>query len=181
MKLEHGIIHGGNQTLVDSAHLFAKKYHGDQKRKYTGESYINHPVEVAKIVQTVADDCDMICAALLHDVIEDTEATRKDVLDAGFGFVVADLVDQLTDVSKLSDGNRAARKLIDKNHLAESSVAGATIKLADLIDNSKSIAKHDPKFAKVYMAEASGLLTVLSHGDAHLHTIASSIVSNYYA
>ncbi len=177
---EHGIIHSESQGLIDAAYRFAKHHHGDQKRKYTGEPYINHPVEVAKIVQSVTQDCNMISAALLHDVLEDTSATRADLIEYGFGFMIADLVDQLTDVSKPSDGNRKVRKAMDRNHLAHSSNDGATIKLADLISNSKSIAEHDPEFAKVYMAEKHMLLCTLSHGNKELHNRATLIVRAYY-
>ena len=180
MKSEHGIIHSESQGLIDAAYRFAKHHHGDQKRKYTGEPYINHPVEVAKIVQSVTNDCNMISAALLHDVLEDTDATEKDMMEYGFGYLIIMLVRQLTDVSIASDGNRAARKLIDKNHLAESTPDGATIKLADLISNTKSIVEHDPKFAMVYMAEKRSLLFVLGHGDIDLNVRANAIVDEYY-
>lgn len=178
---EHKIKHKDSQGLIDAAYRFAKLFHGDQKRKYTGEPYINHPVEVAQIVNTVTDDCNMICAALLHDVLEDTEATYQDFVDWGLQFVIYDLVVELTDVSKPEDGNRKARKLIDKNHLAKSSKKAATIKLADMLNNSCSIMKHDKRFAKVYMQEKSDLLKVLQHGDETLLKDAQECVNDYFS
>ncbi len=178
--MEHGITHARSQKLIDFACAYAEKAHGEQKRKYTGEQYINHPVAVAKIVASVTDDCNMICAALLHDVIEDTDTTWLDLNVAGFGFTIANLVDELTDISTPEDGNRATRKAIDKEHLASASRDAQTIKLADLINNSESILKYDPKFAKVYIKEKRALLKVLIRGDYTLLKRALKIVEDYY-
>ena len=98
----------------------------------------------------------------------------------GFTPRVAALVSDLTDVSKPEDGNRAARKELDRQHSAQASPEAQTIKLADLISNSKSIMEHDPKFAKVYMREKTALLEVLVQGHPTLHKQASDIVSSYY-
>ncbi len=81
---------------------------------------------------------------------------------------MAFLVLEVTDVSRPEDGNREARKAIDREHLARSSPEGATIKLADLIDNTKSIVAHDKGFARVYLPEMEKLLEVLRHGDPAL-------------
>jgi len=143
---------------------FATAAHTGQKRKYTGEDYIVHPMEVAEIVKTVVHTPEMIAAALLHDVVEDTDASLEDILHR-FGSAVADLVRDLTDVSQPEDGNRATRKALDRAHTAQASAAAKTIKLADLISNSRSIVEFDPKFAKVYLKEKALLLDVLTEGD----------------
>ena len=143
---------------------FATAAHTGQKRKYTGEDYIVHPMEVAEIVKTVAYTPEMIAAALLHDVVEDTDASLEDILHR-FGSAVADLVRDLTDVSQPEDGNRAARKALDRAHTALASASAKTIKLADLISNSRSIVEFDPNFAKVYLKEKALLLDVLTEGD----------------
>ena len=65
--------------VVAKALDFATKAHGDQVRKYTGEPYTNHLVEVMNIVRTVKSDDSMLAAALLHDTIEDTSITETDV------------------------------------------------------------------------------------------------------
>lgn len=166
-------------NLIDKALKFATKAHGDQKRKYTGEPYINHPKSVASIVKSVNHDKYMITAALLHDVVEDTEATIEDV-KAIFGGKVSSLVWWLTDQSKPSDGGRKERKEIDRNHIEKAPAKAQTIKLADLIDNTSSIVKHDENFARVYMAEKKLLLGVLIKGDKSLHKKASDIVKDYY-
>ena len=146
--------------LVVRARTFARLAHGSQKRKYTGEPYIVHPIEVSEIVARHNGSKEMIAAALLHDTVEDTDVTIDDIRNE-FGNAVALLVDDLTDVSKLEDGNRATRKAMDRDHTANASAAAMVIKAADLISNSKSIAEHDPKFAKVYFEEKRALLDVM--------------------
>lgn len=178
--MPHGIIHSRSQTLVDFAYEYAKEAHGDQVRKYTGEPYINHPVAVAHIVLRANPSIDQIAAALLHDVIEDTPRTYEDIRDAGFQWKIADMVRELSDVSKPSDGNRKVRKEIDRNHLATISNEAKTVKLADLINNTDSIVQYGGGFARVYMAEKKLLLDALVGGDAGLLAEARSIVDNYY-
>lgn len=157
----------------------SKKAHGKQVRKYTNEPYLSHPFSVAGLVASVCDNNDMIVAAILHDVVEDTHVTIETIKGI-FGTNVAGLVSDLTDISALSDGNRKTRKAIDREHTAEASPAAKTIKLADLIDNTKSITQFDPDFAKVYMAEKKRLLEVLGEGDSTLFKIASDLVDGYY-
>lgn len=166
--------------LVNKAKTFAKQAHEaiDQRRKYTNDPYIVHPASVAKLVASVTDDEAMICAAWLHDVVEDTPVTIEEI-QAEFGEDVAQLVADLTDVSKPVDGNRKIRKEIDRGHTALASPRAKTIKLADLIDNSSSIAKYAPGFAKIYMQEKKALLAVLKEGDQTLYQMAEKIVVAY--
>lgn len=177
---EHGIKSKRSQGLIDHAYSVAKKHHEGQQRKYTGKPYIVHPVEVAQIVSTVTDCCYCICAALLHDVIEDCGATVESLNEEGFGFGISTLVLELTDFSVKSDGNRATRKELDRRYLSRVSNKAKTVKLADLISNSKSIAEHDPKFAKTYMKEKKLLLEVLVGGNEILYKQAKQIVDDYY-
>lgn len=167
----------GVSDFVFRAYEFAKKAHEGQVRKYTSETYINHPVEVMSIVASVPHTEGMLAAALLHDCVEDCDVSLFDI-DWEFGVDVRCLVGDLTDVSKPSDGNRAERKAIDRKHTANASVEAKTIKLADLISNSQSICKYDKKFAKVYMQEKELLLEVLKDGDKTLWNIANQIVQN---
>lgn len=143
----------------------------DQRRKYTNEPYINHPAAVVDLVRSVPHTKAMICAAWLHDVVEDTPMTLG-VVEKFMGREVAELVEMLTDVSRPEDGNRSSRKAVDKAHTAKASNSAKTIKLADLIDNTRSIVKHDPKFAEVYLAEKAALLHVLVGGDETLMAVA---------
>jgi (p)ppGpp synthase/HD superfamily hydrolase len=95
-----------------------------------------------------------------------------DEVGRAFGRRVEQLVVEVTDVSCSADGNRAARKSLDRGHLAVASPEGQTIKLADLIDNARSIATHDPRFARTYLAEMEALLQVLKRGDPRLLELA---------
>ncbi len=179
MKFNHEIVSRRSQGLIDFALSYATAAHGDQRRKYTGEPYIIHPIAVAQTVALVTDDVNMISAAFLHDVIEDTDRTYEDIKDAGFGYDIAELVLGMTDVSVSEDGNRETRKRLDRDHLAVQSSQVQTIKLADLIDNSKSIIMYGGKFAPVYMAEKKLLLEVLTKGDKSLRETALEIVKNF--
>lgn len=163
-----------SKDIIRKSLVFATKYHKGQKRKYTYEPYIIHPISVAEIVKTVAHTDDMICAALLHDVIEDTECTFE-IISNEFNINICQMVEMLTDVSKKSDGNRFIRRQIDLAHTALSSPEAKTIKLADLIDNTKSIVGYDKNFAKIYLQEKLKLLEVLKEGDKTLWDHAKEI------
>ena len=141
------------ENVVAKALDFATKAHGEQVRKYTGEPYTNHLVEVMNIVRTVkSDDSDRM----------------------------SQLVVELTDISKPEDGNRATRKAMDRDKLAKVSDDAQTIKLADLISNGKDIAINDPKFAKVFLNEKRQLLEVLDRGDPALMKKAKNILDTYF-
>jgi (p)ppGpp synthase/HD superfamily hydrolase len=155
--------------MVEKARVFATAAHAacGQLRKYTYEPYIVHPAEVVSIVKTVEHTDEMLAAAWLHDVVEDTGVTLETVR-VEFGAEVAELVGWLTDVSRPDHGNRAARKAIDRAHSAAAPAAAQTVKLADLISNTRSIMAHDEKFAKTYLEEKRLLLAVMTKGDATL-------------
>ena len=157
-----------NNTFIHQAYMFAAGAHFavDQVRKYTGDPYIVHPVEVARIVETANGDSDMIAAALLHDVLEDTKVTFA-TLDKYFGLVVANYVYDLTDKftpERHPDMNRAERKKAEAIRYRSVSNEVKTIKLADGISNTKSIAQYDPKFMEIYGPEKRFLLEQLRGG-----------------
>lgn len=165
------------RALEERAKLFATAAHAavGQTRKYTGEPYILHPMAVADLVRGVRAVTDeMLAAAWLHDVVEDTKVTIEQI-DAEFGADVAELVGWLTDVSRPEDGNRTTRKALDREHLAAAPAAAQTIKVADLIDNTASIVEHDPSFAVVYLGEKAALLAVLTGADRKLRTKAVEV------
>jgi (p)ppGpp synthase/HD superfamily hydrolase len=148
---------------VKKAIKFAKNAHQGQVRKYTGEPYINHPMAVSRYLKLWHRDStdEMICAALLHDTVEDTDISNFDIF-AAFGSEVAMLVGWLTDVSCPEDGNRAARKLKDRVHTSQAPFEAQLIKCADLIHNSESIVRHDKDFAKLYLKEKRLTLDLMS-------------------
>ena len=168
--MENFTMELAGMDVVRKAQVYAMAAHAavGQRRKYTNEPYIVHPAEVAKIVASVPGSTpDMVAAAWLHDVVEDTGCTYNDI-HMGFGTDIATLVGWLTDVSKPEDGPRWYRKKLDREHTAAAPAEAQTIKLADLISNTKSIMAHDPKFAKVYLEEKRLLLDVMTRGDAGL-------------
>ncbi len=156
-------------TLPERARVFATAAHAAvaQLRKYTNEPYIVHPAEVVHILRTVDPTEEMIAAAWLHDVVEDTGVTLE-TIRAEFGTEVADLVGWLTDVSRPDHGNRASRKAVDRAHTAAAPAEAQTIKCCDLISNTRSIMAHDEKFAQTYLAEKRLLLEVMTKADPRL-------------
>lgn len=160
-------------ALEEHARLFATAAHAaiGQLRKYTETPYIEHPAAVVAIVRSRPHTPEMIAAAWLHDVVEDTDVSIE-LIQQIFGEKVAEIVSDLTDVSKPGDGNRMIRKLVDYVHTEKACVEAKTVKLADLIDNTKSIVERDPGFAKVYLEEKRRLLEVLRDGDPVLWEIA---------
>lgn len=163
-------------NIVEKARVFATAAHAavGQKRKYTGEDYIVHPIEVMELVKTSRGATDeMLAAALLHDTLEDTDVTYA-LLHQEFGLAVADLVLWLSDVSKPEDGNRSTRKMLDRQHIASAPAAAQTVKVADLLANTRSILAHDKSFAKVYLEEKRLLMEVLTKADTDLRSLALS-------
>lgn len=161
--------------LVERARAFAIARHGDQRRKYTGEPYWHHLRNVAAIVETLGVHESLVAAAWLHDTVEDAGVTFPEI-DAEFGPEVRELVFWLTDRSCPEDGNRKARKTIDRVHLGNASPAAQTVKLADLIDNAGSIVAYDKSFAIVYLEEKEQLLEVLTEADPQLRERAFEVL-----
>jgi len=86
--------------IIKRAYEYAKDKHKDQLRR-SGEPYIIHPIQVAYILSTLGLDHSTICAALLHDVIEDTDVTLEDIAKE-FSPEIAEMVDGVTKLSKLN-------------------------------------------------------------------------------
>lgn len=171
------------KLFYERAFMFAAGAHAavEQRRKYTDEPYIVHPVEVAQIVmETLGWTEEMVQAALLHDVVEDTGIDLLTV-EHYFGPIVADFVNGLTKITKPEDGNRAHRMAIERDFLAKQCTEVQTIKLADLLSNTKSITECDPDFAKRYMSEKRELLAVLMKGDRGLWGRAKILVDDYFS
>jgi (p)ppGpp synthase/HD superfamily hydrolase len=163
--------------LEAQARKFAWSRHQGQFRKYTKERYVHHSIDVAELVKTVTHTDNMIAAALLHDVVENTSTTLEDI-ESAFNLEIANLVGWLTKITDEKDGNRKLRQSIEKNHLQFASPEAKTIKLADIIDNCIDIRELDPEFAKTYLAEKADQLEVLQDGDPILFGIAYNIVHN---
>ena len=143
---------------------FACRAHGAQVRKHTGQPYLTHCLQVARLVETACPHAPayMLQAAILHDVVEDTKI-GIDEIAGEFGSHVADIVLTLTDPPKEA-GNRAYRKQIVRDKLRGGSSEAKTIKCADILDNMPSIEEYDPDFFKVFVEEAALLIPILEDG-----------------
>ena len=126
---------------IERAYEFARAHHRDQKRK-SGEPYINHPVEVAIILaKNLHSDVDMLCAGLLHDTVEDTDATL-DELSELFGPQVSELVDGVTKLTNISVSSLSEQQALNlrKMFLAMAKdIRVIIIKLADRLHNMRTL------------------------------------------
>lgn len=127
--------------LVAKAYTFATKAHEGITRKGTTIPYITHPIEAASIVMTMTDDVDVIAAALLHDVVEDTEYTLADIQER-FGERIAELVAEETENKRQglpSEQTWRIRKEETIQGLGEASIEAKIIALGDKLSNIRSI------------------------------------------
>ena len=154
--------------MLERAIQFATKAHEGQYRKYTHDPYITHPLAVMEIVKGVPGHTEeMLVAAVLHDVVEDTDVSLMEIQEE-FGDAVSDLVLHLTDISTPEDGNRLKRKRKDAEWYAQGSADAQTIKVADFIDNTRDIAQNDPRFWEIYKMEKLYALDLLQEADTDL-------------
>jgi len=158
---------------------FAHRWHGKQVRKYNGAPYVTHLISVAVRVQKVSRDPALTAAALCHDLLEDTDCTKEaltgELLQLGYSEeqsrhildYVVELTDQYT-TEQYPKLNRKKRKTLEAERLVAVSPEAATVKLADLLDNMRSIAHSDQGFARVYFAEIGWFLPSLNKGNHQL-------------
>jgi GTP diphosphokinase / guanosine-3',5'-bis(diphosphate) 3'-diphosphatase len=131
-------------SLLLTAIKFSADKHRNQRRKGADASpYINHPIDVADILWRIGSvrDIDTIVAAILHDTLEDTDATPSDI-EALFGKEVLSLVQEVSDDKTLPKEERKRLQIINAHH---KSAAAKQIKLADKISNITDIGKSPPK------------------------------------
>lgn len=130
-------------ALVLRALAFAAHKHRDQRRKDVDASpYINHPITLANVLSHEAgiSDAEVICAALLHDTIEDTDTTPEE-LEQAFGKTIAAIVMEVTDDKNLP---KAVRKQLQIDHASTVSNQAKLVKLADKISNLRDVAVNPP-------------------------------------
>ncbi|MFC4533452.1 RelA/SpoT family protein [Sphaerisporangium dianthi] len=124
--------------LIERAYDVAAYHHRDQKRK-SGDPYITHPLAVATILAELGTDDETLCAALLHDTVEDT-AYGLDELSADFGESIALLVDGVTKLDKVKFGDAAQAETVRKMVVAMSrDIRVLVIKLADRLHNMRTL------------------------------------------
>ena len=129
-----------DKKIITKAYLFAFEKHFGQKRR-TGEDYIVHPLNVAYILAELNADYQTICAALLHDTIEDCDVTKEDISNK-FSVEIANLVDGVTKINKLNFNLENEAVLANHRKI----LVGLTedvrilfIKLADRLHNMRSL------------------------------------------
>jgi guanosine-3',5'-bis(diphosphate) 3'-pyrophosphohydrolase len=130
-------------ALLLRALAFAAHKHRDQRRKDAEASpYINHPIALADVLVNEGGvaDIEVICAALLHDTVEDT-ATTPEELEKAFGRRIAQIVAEVTDDTSLP---KAERKRLQIEHAASISDEAKLVKLADKICNLRDVVDHPP-------------------------------------
>ncbi len=122
---------------------FAAHKHRDQRRKDADASpYINHPIDLANVLCNEVGICDaeLLCVALLHDTVEDTDTTPEEVQQV-FGRPIRDLVMEVTDDKRLPKGERKRLQVVHAAHL---SPKAKLVKLADKICNVRDVAHRPP-------------------------------------
>ena len=130
-------------ALLLKALAFAAHKHRDQRRKDPEASpYINHPIALADVLvnEGGVSDVEVLCAALLHDTVEDTATTPQELAQA-FGARIARIVAEVTDDKALS---KAERKRLQVEHAARLSPEAKLVKLADKICNLRDVAVRAP-------------------------------------
>lgn len=148
--------------------------HGNQKRKYTNEPYVNHVITVAKMARYFCRFGWEI--GLCHDLIEDTNCTGIELVRTlrfiGYSmndaFFISIRVEELTDEfthEAFPGMNRFLRKQKEAQRLHKISYEAQTVKYCDLINNSSSIVEFDPSFAEIYLSEKIDILDGMNKGN----------------
>ena len=129
--------------IIDRAYIYSAQVHAGQTR-LSGEPYLTHPLEVASILADMQFDVESIAAALLHDVVEDTHATKKDIEEM-FNHNVAHIVEGVTKLSKITCSTKAVQQAesLRKMILAMADdIRVILIKLADRLHNMRTLKYH---------------------------------------
>jgi len=158
-----------NTDLVARAREFATRSRQriNERRRNPNRAREVHLKAVAELVAGVTDDEEMVAAAWLHDIVEDSPATLDEV-EREFGAGVSLLVAEITGPSRPGHGDRAQRKALDRRHFAQASPRAKTVKLAELVDNCEELRRHDEALKRILAVETAALLDVLAEGDERL-------------
>ena len=133
----------GELALLLKALAFAAHKHRDQRRKDADASpYINHPIALADVLVNEGGitDVEVLCAALLHDTVEDTATTHEELVDE-FGSRIARIVAEVTDDKRLP---KSERKRLQVEHAPRISHEAKLVKLADKLANLRDVAERPP-------------------------------------
>ena len=155
---------GADIRMVDDAYAFAAHHHTGQRRK-NGEEYIIHPLAVAIELASLRLDVDTIATGLLHDTIEDTAATREEI-EARFGKVVAEMVEGVTKLSKLSYKGKLEEQAENFRKFILASgkdVRVVIVKCADRLHNMRTLMHQRPDKQKRIASETLDIYAPLAH------------------
>ena len=155
---------GADMALIDRAVEYANEKHKVQKRK-DGSPYIIHPLAVAQIVAEMGLDCDAILGALLHDCIEDTDASHEDI-EKIFGPTVAELVEGVTKLTRanFSSSEQAQMENLRKMFMAMSKdIRVVLIKIADRLHNMRTMQYQTPEKQIQKCRETMDVYAPLAH------------------
>lgn len=133
---------GWSLTVIEKAIAFATRAHEGQVRKGTTRPFITHPLEVAQIVSTMTDDKEVICAAILHDTIEDCEGVTEDHIREEFTERIAELVSQESEDKSKTWMERKSDTIA---HLKVAPKEIQIIGLADKLSNMRDIDRDYPE------------------------------------
>lgn len=166
--------------LQARAHYVARDAHTciDQRRKWTGEPYIIHPMTVAYLVDLAGGSDVAKAVAYLHDVVEDTGTTEAQLRALFPEPHVVTAVLELTDPPAMKGGdNREARFSSKLERLKGACPEARMVKLADILDNLPSIVEHEAGFGLLCCDEAEAMLPILATGSQSLHRQLSGMLS----
>ena len=152
-----------NEDLLNRAYVYAMRAHGEQKRA-SGDPYFSHPLQVAAILTDLKLDDATIAAALLHDTIEDTDATRAEI-DRLFGRDIGILVEGLTKLKKLDLVSKEAKQAENLRKLLLAIAADVRvllIKLADRLHNMRTLEHRPPEARRVTAEETLDIYAPLA-------------------
>jgi GTP pyrophosphokinase len=155
---------GADLDLVTRAYRFSEASHQGQQRA-SGEPYLSHPLEVANLLVNFKMDVTTVTAGLLHDVLEDTAATKAD-LEREFGREIADLVDGVTKIGKLAFSSREERQAENYRKMVVAMARDLRvlmIKLADRLHNMRTLDYLPPEKAKKISQETLDIYAPLAH------------------
>ncbi len=152
-----------NEDLLNRAYVYAMRAHGEQKRA-SGDPYFSHPLQVAAILTDLKLDDATIAAALLHDTIEDTDATRAEI-ERLFGHDIGVLVEGLTKLKKLDLVSKEAKQAENLRKLLlaiSDDVRVLLIKLADRLHNMRTLEYRPPEARRVTAEETLDIYAPLA-------------------
>src|SRR3954469_15524867 len=144
---------GDDLTVIEKAYEYSQQHHSGQTRA-SGEPFLAHPVEVALVLAEMKLDTTAIAAGLLHDAIEDTEATREDI-KREFGETIAHIVEGVTKIDKIEFASKEERQAENVRKMVLAMVDDirvVLIKLADRLHNMRTL-EHLPEDRRQHIAQ----------------------------